>query len=229
MGLLTPAITPRGKCSTIRYGPYTQHTPHILAETKLACNAQDNIIPANPPFRGSAPAFHKTARILPFRPQDLPIPTPRRDYNDDVDLQHFSSASRSYADKQRKGLQEEHLDSLDMADHLDQALSAPFFLSLPTPLPHSLQSALDYASSTNPQTIISFWEEQLQALETMVSDARLTDLEWNRLIPGRIRPAAGKLRLAALASLTQQHNLGGPLWLQQFLFGFTLTGTLSQR
>ena len=142
MGLLTPAITPRGKCSTIRYGPYTQHTPHILAETKLACNAQDNIIPANPPFRGSAPAFHKTARILPFRPQDLPIPTPRRDYNDDVDLQHFSSASRSYADKQRKGLQEEHLDSLDMADHLDQALSAPFFLSLPTPLPHSLSSQI---------------------------------------------------------------------------------------
>ena len=63
--------------------------------------------------------FHDKARIPAFRADHLPKPSPQGNYNDDVNIPHFISAARSYADKQRKGLQEEHLDSLTMEDHLD--------------------------------------------------------------------------------------------------------------
>ena len=63
----------------------------------------------------------------------------------------------------------------------------------------------------------------------LVSNSSPTDQAWNKLIPTCIRPAAGKLRLAPFMALMRHHNMGGSIWLQLFLFGFKLTGTLSQR
>ena len=116
-----------------------------------------------------------------------------------------------------------------MDDHLDAALSSPFFLSLPTPLPRSIQDDLTYVSSADPSAILSFWGDQLGRMERLASDSLSTDRAWNDLIPTTIRPAAGKLRLPPLLSLLNQRNMGGAICLQQFLFGFKRTGALRQR
>ena len=89
--------------------------------------------------------------------------------------------------------------------------------------------ALDLMAHTPSTRISSFWEEQLSRLENLVKDSSETQQRWNNLIPVEIKPAAGKLQLPALMSLMLQNNLGGSRWLQQFLFGFRLTGTLSQK
>ena len=94
-----------------------------------------------PPFNESAvirqlsSKFIKRARVTPFQPSHAHIPTPKDSYNDDVAIPHCSSAARTYADKQRRGLQEAHIRSLSIDVHLGQAPSSPFFLSLCTP-PH---------------------------------------------------------------------------------------------
>ena len=66
-------------------------------------------------------------------------------------------------------------------------------------------------------------------MEKLVAETITINREWGKLTPSDIRPAAGKLRLSALMSLMYQQNLGGPIWLQQFLFGFKLTGIMSQK
>ena len=139
------------------------------------------------------------------------------------------SAARTYADKQRKGLQEAHVDSLSMLDHVGAALSAPFFLSLNTPLPESVSAALAFVASSPPELGSAFWEEQLLHTEVLIADALPTDLKRNKIIPAEIPPASGKLKLAPLMSLLYQHDLGGSIWLQQFIFGFKLTGSFSQK
>ena len=65
-------------------------------------------------------------------------------------------------------------------------------------------------------------------LASLAHDALPFVEDWGKLTPHSIRPAAGKLRLAALSSLMYQYNLGGPIWLRQFIFGFKLVGVLSQ-
>ena len=170
----------------------------------------------------------KGAAILAFSAKHLVKPEQKSCYNDDVNIPHYVSAARLYASQQRKGLQEEHLDSLSMVEHLEAALISPFFLSLPTPIPPTLQAAIDFIASGPTASALSFWNDQLSRIEQLANDSLPVDLHWKSLIPAALRPAAGKLRLATLMSLTYQFNLGGSLWLQQFLFGFRLTGTFSQ-
>ena len=134
------------------------------------------------------------------------------------------SAARTYADKQRAGLQEEHLDSSSIDEHIDAALSDPFFLSLDTPLPGSMKEALGFANQAHPAEILSFWEVQLTRMQQLVHDAIPIELKWGHLIPDELRPAAGKRSLAPLMSLMNQRNLGGSAWLFHFIYGFKPTG-----
>ena len=173
--------------------------------------------------------FAKKALIRGFQLPRMPIPSPKLDYNDDVHLPFYSSSSRTYADKQRRGLQEEHTECSSIEEHVKAALKAPFFLALHTPLPSSLSKAISFVSECAPELVTSFWEKQLGELTKLASDASDTNESWKKLIPTEIRPAAGKLNLPALMSLMDQFGLGGSNWLQQFLFGFKLTGVLSQR
>ena len=66
-------------------------------------------------------------------------------------------------------------------------------------------------------------------MRTLIQQATPHDKEWDATIQPELRPAAGKVRLAPLMSLMYQHNLGGSAWLSQFIFGFKLIGTLSQK
>ena len=116
-----------------------------------------------------------------------------------------------------------------MLEHIDEALSPPFFLSLDTPLPDSRNEARNFATSAPESEVLRFWDTQLSRMYPMEQDAISSDTECDLLIPDELKPAAGKLRLAPLMSLMYEHNLGGTAWLDQFIFGFKLTRALSQQ
>ena len=71
--------------------------------------------------------FARKALIMPFQRFHVVQHFPKRSYKDDVARPCFMIAARTYADKQRNGLQEERLDSLYVPEHVAQALSSPFF------------------------------------------------------------------------------------------------------
>ena len=173
--------------------------------------------------------FIAKATIHPFHSSHTVKPCKKSSYNDDVRIPHYTSSSRTYADRQRKGLQEEHTDSLSLTEHVNEALSAPFFLGLPTPLPESVESALNFIKASPSDTILDFWETQLKHTNKLVEDSKTIESEWVKLIPAELKLASGKLKLAPLMSLLYQQNMGGSHWLQQFLFGFPLVGTISQK
>ena len=116
-----------------------------------------------------------------------------------------------------------------MEERLDEALAAPFCLSLNTPLPLSVAKDLNFLAHAPAAVVMEFRDNQIRAMPQLVRAAAPVDSEWNSLIPPEIMPSAGKLRLDPLLSLMRHRNLGGSNWIQQFLFVFKLTGALSQR
>ena len=76
--------------------------------------------------------------------------------------------------------------------------------------------------------MLSFWNAQLTKLDELIIAASPTQTEWGALIPTDIRPAAGKIKVAALFHLSQSCGLWGGAWARQLLFGFPLVGRLSQ-
>ena len=109
---------------------------------------------------------------------------------------------------------------------LPSNLPSSYHYNRPDP---SLAEDLKFAPPSPPDAVKSFWGKQLLRMTKLVSDSTQTDLSWNKLIPPEIAQAAGRVRLAPLMSLMAQRNLGGPIGIQQFLFGFRITGILSRR
>ena len=96
-----------------------------------------------------------------------------------------------------------------MLDHIDEALEAPFLLSLQTPLPSATQKAAFFLRDIPTEAVLSFWGSQLRDLDRLVSDSAALEDRWRILIPNSLSCAAGKIQLAAFMSLASQANLGG--------------------
>ena len=64
----------------------------------------------------------------------------------------------------------------------------------------------------------------MERLSSLVNESRILGGSWNSWVPIPIRPAAGKLCLSPLISMTSQYNLGWRGRLQQLPLGFNLTG-----
>ena len=86
-------------------------------------------------------------------------------------------------------------------EHANKALSAPFFLSLHTPLPQSLKDAAISLLDSPPNSVLSFWNAQLGDIDTLVSASHSTEESCRALIPPLILPAAGRIQLASLNRL----------------------------
>ena len=173
-------------------------------------------------------ASTRKAGIMEFDASKLPAVSKKPSYNDDIKLEHFQSSARHYAGHQRRGVIDDHMECLSMLKHVDAALFSPFFLSLSVPLPASITNAATFIRDSPPGLILNFWDSQLTALDNLISDSPETEKAWTSLIPPETAPAAGRVRLAALMSLAIQGQVGGTIWLQQFLFGFPLVGRLAQ-
>ena len=80
-----------------------------------------------------------------------------------------------------------------------------------------------------PDSVDSFWPNQLQRLSTLVDNSRHLQAQWGKFIPTALAPAAGNLNTVALSQLTDHCGIAGQRWVDQFAFGFPITGVLSQK
>ena len=75
---------------------------------------------------------------------------------------------------------------------------------------------------------MDFWEGQLKRVKLLVDQAADLQQKWYQKADPRIHSATGKFNFISMMSLMGQYNLGGKSWLQQFVWGFPITGDLSQ-
>ena len=149
-------------------------------------------------------------------------------YNDDVKLEHYTSASRTYLGEQRKGITDDHPNASTLRELVSEALSAKFFLAQKFPLPRSTSKSFTFLSQCFPKEISRFWTAQLADLQALVEQASRLEEEWRTLIPPATKPAAGHINLSAFYSLMRDAQLGGSSWIRRFIFRFPLVGALSQ-
>ena len=91
-------------------------------------------------------AFTDSASIPHFDAKLLPPTKPLASYNDDVVLEHYTSATRKYLGVQRRGIIGDHPDASSTKELVLEALSAKFFLAQKIPLPRSTAKAFDFLS-----------------------------------------------------------------------------------
>ena len=151
-------------------------------------------------------------------PKKLPIPRQQADYSNDVYIEPSRSSDKHFADKNRKGIIEEHTECLTLYGHTDQVLSSPFFLSQKKPLPISTERAAIFIRDSSPNSALSLWNAQIRTLDKVILEPRPTELQWKACVPKHLTPAAGKVKLAALTHLTISRGIGAERWLLQFLF-----------
>lgn len=166
-------------------------------------------------LKASIPEWNEASPMLHWK---------RTYYNDDLFAKHFQSSSMHFAGKQRRGVVDEHLECMPLSEHVDTALSAPFFLSLETPLPASTARAAVFLRGSPANSVLSFWGAQIRKLGELIRATSKLQHSWGELIPPATRPAAGKLQLVALDHLAHACGLGGSAWLTQFMFGFPPDG-----
>ena len=129
---------------------------------------------------------------------------------------------------QRNGLQEEHLECSTTQENIDASLS-PRLSFARDPCPDSAKSSLDYVATAPLQEVVKFPDGRIPRMSQLANGALPTRTDRNMLIPAELRHASGKNPISHSMSLLYQHNRGGSDWLSQFLFGFKLAGTLSQK
>ena len=177
---------------------------------------------------GEMHKFITKAQIPTFNAATLPQPEDNAPCDDDVTIPHFQSSAKHYASKQRKGVIDEHWERLSLTEHTDADLASPFFLSLRTPIPDGRRGAALFLRGSPPDSVLSFWNAQLNALDTVITAASSTEDSWRALIPPVIQPAAGRIQLASLTHLDFHCGVGASTWIQQFLFGFQMVARPSR-
>ena len=101
--------------------------------------------------------------------------------------------------------------------------------SPPVPLPKDLSDALDFVDGNDDAAVVAFRERQLYRLESLATTLKGESSHWYSFCPEFTRPATGVLHVALAAQLSAFLGLNATDWLMQFVHGFPIDGTLSQR
>ena len=109
------------------------------------------------------------------------------------------------------------------------ALRERFPLSISTPLPSFLRDNAIFCRDTPADELLAVWEAQLSKVSDLVDSCSLAQSKWDACILPEILPAAGRLKTVAIRQLMGECGMGGSHWLDQFAFGFPITGVLSQK
>ena len=100
----------------------------------------------------------KDLRPHPF---DSPVP------GDDLVIEPYEAARRSFLGCQRKGVADPLPNAKSYGEHLRDALASPFPLAVATPLPKDFDSALRWISSAPESEIFAHWDCQIAQLKSL--------------------------------------------------------------
>ena len=180
------------------------------------------------PASAASVLFMINATALPFRP-DLTPPLARpTTFNDDLSLGPFRPRKHVWSGEQRRGIAMHVADAISIPGHVMKGLGLEFFLAKDIPLPEEISEAISFMLSTLLSPQADFWTDQLARVRLVVEQASDLQREWYQKVDPRIHCAAGKFNFIAMMSLMDQFNMGGKAWLRQFVWGFPITGDLSQ-
>lgn len=159
----------------------------------------------------------------------LPDPHQRYElFNNDLVLEHYAPAVRTYSGAQRKGIVEPFPNASSYIEHITEALQAPFPLAEHTPLPRDLLTALKFHRDNSRETIMEFQRSQLKQLRIIAQECIPDTERWYRFTPEGLKSTVGSINVALLAHLTRFTRMKGTNWLMQFVVGFPITGILIQ-
>ena len=150
-------------------------------------------------------------------------------FNDSLTIEHYTPSARSYMGKQRKGINEPFPNAASYEEHITEALRAPFPLFETARLPIDLTNALHFNRDNSVETIADFRKSQLIRLRVIAAECWDETEKWMSLAPEDVRIASGKIHVALLTHLARFTRMGGTDWFMQFVFGFPITGILSQK
>ena len=114
------------------------------------------------------------------------------------------------------------------SSHLPDALASPFPLATDVPLPNDFSNALSWISSSSEDRIRSFWADQLSALKTLASNPLCSSSSWYSLRPPSFAHAPSSLNVALVAQLSSFCDMGGAGWLEGYVKGFPISGSICQ-
>ena len=147
---------------------------------------------------------------------------------DDVAIQHYIPPPLSFMSAQRKGVRDPCSTAKSYQDHLAQALEQPFPMAADCPLPDDIREAIKFTSRSSNRTLTNFWDAQLSALSTLVEHPECSSEPWYALRPKELSAAPKELNIALLAQLASFTGIGALNWLSGYIYGFPITGTISQ-
>ena len=104
----------------------------------------------------------------------------------------------------------------------------PFFLAHEIELPPTLVGAVDFMSGAPQADIKKFWSGQVSQLRDIKRAQRGTLSLWREVTPASLKGST-TIDPVILTYLLDRFGLGGSKWLKQLVFGFPITGLLSQR
>ena len=215
---------------------YTEESPEILTQLEgpgqiepmmFAPMGDVNVNEVTPSSADSV-LFMINATVRPFRPDIVPPLVRPATFNDDLTLGSFRPSKHVWSGEQRRGVAMHVTDASSIQDHVMKGLDLEFFLAKDIPLPEEISDAMSFMLSTPLSLQVDFWADQLKRVRLLVDQAADLQQKWYQKVDPRIHSATGKFNFIAMMSLMDQYNLGGKSWLQQFVWGFPITGDLSQ-
>ena len=101
-------------------------------------------------------------------------------------------------------------------------------MRLNNPIRRNLAESLDLVIFTNASKIRQFRKTQTDAFEQLGNQTRLLSDTWLAQMPAGILSATGVFDVSLLSALIEMLQLGTNDWVGQLIYGFPLTGFLSQ-
>ena len=181
----------------------------------------------------------------PYVAGSIPVPIHGSPYNDDVAIPNYATRGRDYAGTQRQCIRDERPEALSIEDHVRAALEAPFFLSSFLSFflscflafflsfsgcrtsPHTNTGGGIYGWGPPPGDIKKFRTQQAIGLRDVQTSKRPAPKKWHDCAP----ETPNGVTLSGPPMLTflfKRFGRGGSRRLKQLVFGFPITGTLSQ-
>ena len=148
--------------------------------------------------------------------------------SNDLRLEYYKPSSRSFMGAQRKGVTDPFPEAKSYASHLSAALSSPFPLAAETPLPEDFSRALSRVSASPEHEVRSFWNDQLASLKSLSLNPLCSSSEWYGLRPPFFAQAPSSLNVALVAQLASFCGMGGAGWLEGYVKGFPISGSICQ-
>ena len=167
--------------------------------------------------------------MRPFAPTLLVIPKiPTRGRKDEVYIHQYVPPPLSYMSDQRKGVKDPFPSAKSYKDHLAQAMEQPFPMAADCPLPDDVLEAIKFLARSSDRALTDFWRAQLSALTTLAAHPICSPKHWYDLRPAELSSAPKALNIALIAQLSAFTGIGALNWLSGYIYGFPITGHISQ-